>query len=122
MHYDFKIMNAYYDYLVYLLAISTLLALVLASINYFKITRKFDRYVTINIPMPIVIEQLARNLVYSAYIVFNMKKYHNYDGLQGEFDFRVNTTPFDRVISVINTVNVFVFIVSLILVVALDPS
>lgn len=122
MHYDFKIMNAYYDYLVYLLAISTLLALVLAPINYFKITRKFDRYVTINIPMPIVIEQLARNLVYSAYIVFNMKKYHNYDGLQGEFDFRVNTTPFDRVISVINTVNVFVFIVSLILVVALDPS
>jgi len=122
MHYDFKIMNAYYDYLVYLLAISTLLALVLAPINYFKITRKFDRYVTINIPMPIVIEQLARNLVYSAYIVFNMKKYHNYDGLQGEFDFRGNTTPFDRVISVINTVNVFVFIVSLILVVALDPS
>ena len=112
-----------YNGLVYLLTISALLALVLAPIIYFKITRKFDRYVTVSIPMPIVIEQLARNVVYSAYIFFNIKKHHNYDGrLNSEYDFRGNATLFDKIISAINTINVLVFIVSLILVVVLDPT
>ena len=116
-------MNAYYDYLVYLLGISALVALVLAPIIYFKITRKFDRYVTVSIPMPIVIEQLARNVVYSAYIFFNVRRHHNYDGrLNSDYDFRGNATLFDKIVSAINTINVIVFIVSLILVVALDPS
>ena len=116
-------MYVYFDYLVYTLAISGLLLLVLTPVIYFKITRKFDRYVTVSIPMPIVIEQLARSCVYSAYIFFNIKKHHNYDGrLNSEYDFRGNATLFDKIISAINTINVLVFIVSLILVVVLDPA
>ena len=95
--------------------------LVLAPIIYFKITRKFDRHVDVVIPMPIFIEQLARNHVYTGWIVFNKKNYHDLNGkLKGKFDFRGNCTAFDKIISFINTLNNFVFLGSLITLAAID--
>ena len=105
-------MSDYYDYLFYIPAISGLIILILSPVIYFKITRKLDRHIYISIPMPIIIEQLARNQVYCVYIAFHHKKYYDPGtGQQYEFDFNSNTTLFDKIISVINTLNMFVFIV-----------
>ena len=95
--------------------------IVLAPIIYFKITRKLDRSIYISIPMPIVIEQLARSCVYSAYIVFKKKTYHDLGGRPiGEFDFSGNATLFDKIISLINTLNGFVFLGSMLTLAAID--
>ncbi|MFN2302848.1 MAG: hypothetical protein ACK2TV_03870, partial [Anaerolineales bacterium] len=101
--------------------ISGLLLLVLTLVIYLKTTRKFDRYVGIEIPMPIVIEQLARSCVYSLHIVFKKKTYHDLGGHPiGEFDFSGNATLFDKIISFINTLSVFVFLGSLNTLAAID--
>jgi hypothetical protein len=114
-------MIAYYDPILDVLTVSSLIMLVLAPIIYFKITRKFDRYVYISIPMPIVVEQIARNHVYTLWIAFNKKKYHDYGGrLLGEYDFRGNATLFDLIISILNTGNNVVFFVSIALLVYID--
>ena len=114
-------MDAYYDNLVYILAISSLLILLLAPVIYFKITRRFDRSVYIGNPMPIVIEQLARNHVYCTYIAFHHKKYYDPGtGTQSEFDFSGNATLFDKTISLINTLNGFVFLGSMLTLAAID--
>ena len=114
-------MSQHYNSILYLFGFSGLLMLVLAPIIYFKISRKFDRSVYISIPMPVVIEQLARSCVYSAYIVFKKKTYHDLGGRPiGEFDFSGNATLFDKIISLINTLNMFVFLGSLLTLAAID--
>ena len=114
-------MSEHYNSILYLLGFSGLLMLVLAPIIYFKITRKLDRSIYISIPMPIVIEQLARSCVYSAYIVFKKKTYHDLGGRPiGEFDFSGNATLFDKIISLINTLNGFVFLGSMLTLAAID--
>ena len=114
-------MSQHYNSILYLFGFSGLLMLVFAPIIYFKITRKFDRSVYISIPMPVVIEQLARSCVYSAYIVFKKKTYHDLGGRPiGEFDFSGNATLFDKIISLINTLNMFVFLGSLLTLAAID--
>ena len=111
----------YYDSILYIFGISGFLALVLVPIIYFKITRKFDRSVYISIPMPIGIEQLARSCVYSMYIVFKKKTYHDLGGRPiGKFDFNGNATLFDKILSFINTLNIFVFLGSMLTLAAID--
>ena len=101
----------FYDVVLFIFGGSVLLTFVLGFIIYFKITRKFEKSIYISTPAPLIMDQLIRGHFYTFWISINKQTYQSITGQElGRFDFRGNTTTFDLVLSVLNTINNFLLL------------
>ena len=110
-----------YDCLLYQFGASVLFSFLFGIIIYIKITRKFDKFISLSTPAPPVVDQLLRGHFYTLWIALNKRKYRSITGTElGTFDFRKNSTKFDLAISILNTLNNFLLLGSLLLLLAID--
>jgi hypothetical protein len=101
----------YYNALLYIFGVSVLLTFVFGIIVYFKITRKLERSIFLSTPAPPIMDQLIRGHFYTFWISINKQTYQSITGQElGSFDFRGNTTTFDLVLSILNTINNFLLL------------
>ena len=111
----------FYNFLLYTAGVTGLLTFILGFIVYFKITRKFDKYIYISTPAPPLLDQLMRGHFYTTWIVLNKKTYHNVVGQEvGKFDFRGHSTTFDLILSVLNVLNIIALLGSILTLAAID--